>query len=73
MAGRGDKGLLITTGTFTAEAKNEATRDGAPPIDLIDGERLCELLKEHDLGVRTRTRVVEEVEVLAEFFKDLSA
>src|SRR3712207_5866660 len=37
MAGRGDKGLLITTGTFTAEAKAEATRDGAPPLDLIDG------------------------------------
>jgi restriction system protein len=37
MAGRGDKGLLITTGTFTADAKREATRDGAPPIDLIDG------------------------------------
>lgn len=39
MAGRGDKGLLITTGTFTADAKAEATRDGAPPVDLIDGER----------------------------------
>jgi restriction system protein len=43
MAGRGDKGLLITTGTFTAEAKAEATRDGAPPLDLIDGKRLCDL------------------------------
>jgi restriction system protein len=38
MSGRGDKGLLITTGTFTSEAKREATRDGAPPVDLIDGE-----------------------------------
>jgi restriction system protein len=72
MAGRGDKGLLITTGTFTAEAKNEATRDGAPPIDLIDGERLCELLKEHELGVRTTTRIVEEVEVLADFFAQVA-
>ncbi|MGA8744530.1 MAG: restriction endonuclease [Solirubrobacterales bacterium] len=68
MAGRGDKGLLITTGTFTAEAKREATRDGAPPIDMIDGERLCDLLKEHHLGVKTTTRTVEEVEVLPEFF-----
>jgi len=40
MAGRGDKGLLITTGTFTGDAQNEAKRDGAPPIDLIDGNRL---------------------------------
>jgi restriction system protein len=45
MAGRGDKGILITTGTFTREAEAEATRDGAPPIDLVDGDRLCDLLK----------------------------
>jgi restriction system protein len=71
MAGRGDKGLLITTGTFTSEARREATRDGAPPIDLIDGERLCELLKEHSLGVRTSERVVEDVEIVASFFDEL--
>lgn len=45
MTGRGDKGLLITTGTFTGAAKAEATRAGAPPIDLIDGYQLCDLLK----------------------------
>lgn len=71
MAGRGDKGLLITTGAFTAEARREATRDGAPPVDLIDGERLCELLKEHRLGVRTTQRVVEDVEVVEGFFDEL--
>ncbi|HMJ02501.1 MAG TPA: restriction endonuclease [Conexibacter sp.] len=71
MAGRGDKGLLITTGTFTTEATREATRAGAPPIDLIDGEQLCELLKQHRLGVRTTERVVEDVEVVASFFEDL--
>lgn len=70
MQGRGDKGLLITTGTFSSEAKNEATRDGAPPIDLIDGERLCELLKEHRLGVETTIRTVEEVKVRKEFFEN---
>lgn len=70
MQGRGDKGLLITTGSFTAEAKKEATRDGAPPIDLIDGERLCELLKEHGLGVDTTTRTIEEVKVRKEFFEN---
>jgi restriction system protein len=71
MAGRGDKGLLITTGTFTADAKAEATRDGASPIDLIDGRRLCDLLKEYELGVRTATRVVEDVSVEKEFFAEL--
>jgi restriction system protein len=71
MAGRGDKGLLITTGTFTADAKKEATRDGAPPIDLIDGDRLCELLKRYDLGVRTTTRTVEDVGIDAAFFAEI--
>lgn len=71
MAGRGDKGLLITTGTFTADAKKEATRDGAPPIDLIDGDRLCDLLKKYDLGVRTTTRTVEDVAIDPAFFADM--
>jgi restriction system protein len=50
MVGRADKGLLITTGTFTSEARREATRDGAPPIDLIDGTELCALLKRLNLN-----------------------
>jgi restriction system protein len=71
MAGRGDKGLLITTGTFTAEAKREATRDGAPPVDLIDGERLCDLLQRYDLGVTTVTRQVQEFSVEEDFFQEV--
>lgn len=71
MSGRGDKGLLITTGNFTAAAKDEATRDGAPPVDLIDGERLCDLLKDFELGVRSTVRQVETIEVVPEFFADL--
>ena len=71
MAGRGDKGLLITTGTFTADAKKEATRDGAPPVDLIDGDRLCDLLKRYDLGVRTTTRTVEDVSIDGAFFGEI--
>ena len=46
MVGRADKGLLITTGNFTKDALKESTRDGAPPLDLIDGEMLIEKLKE---------------------------
>jgi restriction system protein len=71
MAGRGDKGLLITTGTFTSDARAEAQRDGAPPIDLIDGDRLCELLKELGLGVTVEERTVEDVAINADFFKSL--
>ncbi len=66
MQGRADKGIFITTGNFTREARKEATRDGAPPIDLIDGELLCEKLKEFSLGVSTR--LVEDVEVDETFF-----
>jgi restriction system protein len=66
MQGRADKGIFITTGNFTREARKEATRDGAPPIDLIDGELLCEKLKEFSLGVITK--VVEEIEIDEDFF-----
>lgn len=69
MAGRGDQGLLITTGTFTPAARAEARRDGAPPIDLIDGMELCELLKNLRLGVEVRERVVEDVTVIDGFFE----
>ena len=51
MIGRADKGLIMTTGSFTREAKKEAQRDGATPIDLIDGNDFAERLKELKLGV----------------------
>nr|WP_245364778.1 restriction endonuclease [Agrobacterium tumefaciens] len=66
MVGRADKGLIITTSSFTRDARAEATRDGAPAIDLIDGEDLCRLLKENSIGVRIK--LVEEVEIDQEFF-----
>lgn len=66
MVGRADKGLIITTGSFTREASLEATRDGTPPIDLIDGEQLIDKLKDLKLGVATRQ--VEVVEVNTEWF-----
>jgi len=66
MQGRCDKGLVITTGTFSSDARREATRDGAPAIDLIDGETLCDLLKSLKLGVGVT--LVEDVTVQSEFF-----
>ncbi len=72
MVGRGEKGLLITTGAFTREATLEATRDGAPPIELIEGDRLCDLLKTYSLGIEVSQRVVEDVTVTDAFFEDLS-
>ena len=69
MVGRADKGLFLTTGGFTKDAQQEAVRDGAPAIDLIDGRDLCDLLKDHELGVGTET--VEVVRPRPEFFKGL--
>ncbi len=67
MVGRSDKGLFITTGRFSQDAKREATRDGAPPIELIDAEELCVLLKDLKIGIRLET--IERVVVEAEAFK----
>lgn len=66
MIGRADKGLILTTGTFTREAKKEANRDGAPPIDLIDGNEFAEKLKELGLGVEIE--LVEKVNIKKEWF-----
>lgn len=71
MVGRADKGLLITTSDFTKEAKKEATRDGAPPIDLIDGDLLIDKLKELELGVKTKTITIEEIEINHEWFEGI--
>ena len=71
MSGRGEKGLLITTGTFTRDAREEATRDGAPPVELISGEALCDLLKQYSLGVSTVTRTVEEITVIDDYFDQI--
>ncbi|MEI6441255.1 MAG: restriction endonuclease [Alphaproteobacteria bacterium] len=71
MQGRADKGLVITTGTFTAEARREATRDGAPAIDLIDGEALCGLMKDLGLGLNVKEIRVEEVSLDEDFFASI--
>ena len=69
MVGRADKGLFITTGTFTTAAVKEATRDGAPPIDLVNGEQLAEKLKEFQLGIKTE--MIEKITVDGDWFANL--
>lgn len=66
MAGRADKGIILTTGTFTAEARREASRDGVPPIELIDSEKLVEMLERLELGLKP----VTTYEVNDTFFKE---
>ena len=71
LSGRDSKGLFITTGRFTREAKREAVREGAMAIDTIDGDRLCQLLKQKSLGVVTET--VEQVTTDRAFFDALGS
>ena len=67
MIGRTDKGLFITTGSFTRDAIREANRDGTPAIDLIDGEKLAEKLKELNLGIDVELR--EHITVNEKWFE----
>lgn len=73
MQGRTEHGLIITTGTFSRDARAEAVREGAPPVDLIDGEQLLDELKRLQIGVFVRSVEVEEISVEARFFDALSA
>jgi restriction system protein len=58
LQGRADKGIIITTGSFTTDAKNEAIRDGAPPIELVDGDELVKLFEMYELGLKPTTGYV---------------
>ncbi len=55
MAGRADKAIFLTTSTFTSGAKDEALRAGTDPIELVDGEKLLELFKKYEIGLKPRT------------------
>lgn len=69
MAGRADKGIFITTGTFTRAAIDEASRDGVDRIDLVDGDDLADMLKSLQLGVAVE--LVEQVDIDTEWFKGI--
>jgi len=65
MMGRADKGIIITTGNFTKEAKREARRDGVPPIELVDGEKLVDMFEDIQLGLKP----ISAFEVDYQFFE----
>jgi restriction system protein len=61
MMGRADKGIIMTTGTFTQDAKKEARRDGVPPIELVDGEKMVEMFEKLELGLKPiKTYAIDE-------------
>ena len=66
LQGRADKGIILTTGTFTTDAKREAIRDGATPIELVDGDKLVEMFAEQTLGLRPK----KDFEIDNEFFNE---
>lgn len=67
MQGRADKGLILTTGTFTVEAKREARRDGAPPIELVDGDELIRLFESLEFGLTARTTYDVDEEFFSQY------
>jgi len=69
MAGRADKGIVLTTGTFTAEARREAVRDGVPPIELVDGEKLVDMFEKLELGLKPRVAFTVDESFFADFKK----
>ncbi len=66
MQGRADKGIIITTGRFTQDAKKEALRDGVPPIELVDGDGLIGLFEQNELGLKP----LRTFEIVDEFFNE---
>ena len=68
MMGRADKGIVITTGTFTLDAKKEARRDGVPAIELVAGEDLVKLFEDLELGLLPR----KTFEIDRKFFDEFS-
>lgn len=61
MIGRAEKGIIMTTGSFSSDAIKEANREGAPQVELVDGEKLIEMFKRVELGMRKK--VIYEVDL----------
>ncbi len=66
MMGRADKGIILTTGTFTADARKESVRDGVPPIELVDGEKMIDMFEELELGLKPK----KAYDIDASFFEE---
>jgi restriction system protein len=66
MMGRADKGIIMTTGTFTMDAKREARRDGVTPIELVDGEKLIDMFETYQIGLKP----VKTFELDYKFFEE---
>ena len=61
-----EKGIFITTGTFTKAAIDEASKPGKKQIDLINGEQFMDKLAEYGLGLKE----FKDYEIDEVFFKN---
>ena len=69
MLGRAEKGIIITTSGFSNAAIQEASREGAPQVELVDGDKLVDMFQRVELGVFKRT-VYDVDPTYFEKFKD---
>lgn len=60
------RGTIITLGTVSKGAKEAAVFPGAAPITLIDGEKLLDLVVEHEVAIKKRPVMMWELD--ADFF-----
>ncbi|MCY7406148.1 MAG: restriction endonuclease [Alkalinema sp. CAN_BIN05] len=67
MSGRADKGIILTTGTFTSDAQKEAVRDGVPPIELVHGDKLLDMFEKLELGLTPRKTYGVDLHFFKEF------
>jgi len=73
MQGRADKGIMLTTGTFTADAQREAIRDGVPPIELVDGQKLINMFVQLELGLKPLTTYELDLSFFSQFKESTDA
>lgn len=59
---RAIRGTLITLGTFSRGCTEAAIYHGAAPIGLIDGEKLLDLLIQHEIGIKKRPVQLYEID-----------
>jgi restriction system protein len=67
MAARADRGIFLATSTFSAEAKREASREGAAPIEMVDLDAMISLLTDLGLGVIPRTVFTVDYSFFSEY------
>lgn len=64
-----EKGVLITTGVFSQEAKREACAPGKKQIDLMDGDTFMNKLAEYQIGLRER--IIKDYDINLKFFEEI--